>query len=58
MISKNGKSNYNYQPEGCVTVGPRERRRRGMMLRRPLRDGQSFVFTLTDKDSAKVRFGD
>lgn len=36
------------QPEGCVSVGPR---------RMSLRETNSFVFALTDKDSSKTRFG-
>lgn len=36
------------QPEGCIAV---ERRHLS------LRDNTTFVFTLTDKDSAKVRYG-
>ena len=41
---------YFCQPEGCVSVGPR---RTGSAIR----DATSFVFTLTDKDSGKTRFG-
>lgn len=41
---------YFCQPEGCVSVGPR---RTGAAIR----DASSFVFTLTDKDSGKTRFG-
>ncbi|XP_021954472.1 MAP kinase-activating death domain protein isoform X3 [Folsomia candida] len=36
------------QPEGCVSAGPK---------RPALRDAVSFVFTLTDKDSGKTRYG-
>ena len=36
------------QPEGCYSVGPK---------RLSLRDGSCFVFTLTDKDSGKTRYG-
>ncbi|GAB6028666.1 hypothetical protein CHUAL_004492 [Chamberlinius hualienensis] len=36
------------QPEGCLSVGPR---------RISLRESNSFVFTLTEKDSGRVRFG-
>ncbi|XP_071548982.1 MAP kinase-activating death domain protein isoform X5 [Panulirus ornatus] len=39
---------YFCQPEGCVSVGPRKT---------SLREATSFVFTLTDKDSGKTRFG-
>lgn len=39
---------YFCQPEGCSSVGPR---------RTALREASSFVFTLTDKDSGKTRFG-
>lgn len=41
---------YFCQPEGCISVGPR---RTGTAIR----DASSFVFTLTDKDSGKTRFG-
>lgn len=41
---------YFCQPEGCVSVGPR---RTGTAIR----EASSFVFTLTDKDSGKTRFG-
>lgn len=41
---------YFCQPEGCVSVGPR---RTGTAIR----DATSFVFTLTDKDSGKTRYG-
>ncbi|XP_073964964.1 rab3 GDP-GTP exchange factor [Choristoneura fumiferana] len=43
---------YFCQPEGCVSVGPR--RAPGHMA---ARDTTSFVFTLTDKDSGKTRYG-
>ena len=36
------------QPEGCYSVGPK---------RLSLKDGSYFVFTLTDKDSGKTRYG-
>ena len=36
------------QPEGCISVGPK---------RMSLRETTSFVFTLTEKDSGKVRYG-
>ncbi|XP_071452693.1 MAP kinase-activating death domain protein isoform X9 [Hetaerina americana] len=39
---------YFCQPEGCISVGPR---------RTALRDANSFVFTLTEKDSGKSRYG-
>ncbi|XP_066959629.1 MAP kinase-activating death domain protein isoform X8 [Macrobrachium rosenbergii] len=39
---------YFCQPEGCVSVGPRKT---------SLREATSFVFTLTDKDSGKTRYG-
>ncbi|XP_073996567.1 rab3 GDP-GTP exchange factor isoform X5 [Rhodnius prolixus] len=39
---------YFCQPEGCVSVGPK---------RTALRDATSFVFTLTEKDSGKCRYG-
>lgn len=39
---------YFCQPEGCITVGPR---------RITFRETTSFVFTLTEKDDAKIRFG-
>ncbi|XP_046673875.1 MAP kinase-activating death domain protein isoform X5 [Homalodisca vitripennis] len=39
---------YFCQPEGCVSVGPR---------RTALREATSFVFTLTEKDSGKTRYG-
>ncbi|GLH13288.1 MAP kinase-activating death domain protein [Gryllus bimaculatus] len=39
---------YFCQPEGCVSVGPR---------RTALREATSFVFTLTEKDSGKSRYG-
>ncbi|KFB40134.1 map-kinase activating death domain protein (madd)/denn/aex-3(c.elegans) [Anopheles sinensis] len=41
---------YFCQPEGCVSVGSR---RTGAAIR----DTTSFVFTLTDKDSGKTRYG-
>lgn len=41
---------YFCQPEGCISVGPR---RTGSAIR----DASSFVFTLTDKDSGKTRYG-
>lgn len=41
---------YFCQPEGCVSVGPR---RTGTAIR----EATSFVFTLTDKDSGKTRYG-
>ncbi|XP_013382083.1 MAP kinase-activating death domain protein-like [Lingula anatina] len=36
------------QPEGCISVGPK---------RMSLRESTSFVFTLTEKDSGKTRYG-
>lgn len=39
---------YFCQPEGCSSIGPK---------RTALREASSFVFTLTDKDSGKTRFG-
>ncbi|CAL8079643.1 unnamed protein product [Orchesella dallaii] len=39
---------YFCQPEGCVLAGPKKP---------VLRDAVSFVFTLTDKDSGKTRYG-
>nr|XP_023015235.1 MAP kinase-activating death domain protein [Leptinotarsa decemlineata] len=39
---------YFCQPEGCSFVGPK---------RTALREASSFVFTLTDKDSGKTRYG-
>ncbi|XP_047475674.1 MAP kinase-activating death domain protein-like isoform X11 [Penaeus chinensis] len=39
---------YFCQPEGCISVGPRKT---------SLREASSFVFTLTDKDSGKTRYG-
>ena len=36
------------QPEGCISVGPK---------RISLRESTSFVFTLTEKDSGRVRYG-
>uniref|UniRef100_A0A182MA49 MAP kinase-activating death domain protein n=1 Tax=Anopheles culicifacies TaxID=139723 RepID=A0A182MA49_9DIPT len=41
---------YFCQPEGCISVGSR---RTGSAIR----DTTSFVFTLTDKDSGKTRYG-
>lgn len=41
---------YFCQPEGCMSVGPR---RTGTAIR----EATSFVFTLTDKDSGKTRYG-
>lgn len=41
---------YFCQPEGCMSVGPR---RTGTAIR----EANSFVFTLTDKDSGKTRYG-
>lgn len=41
---------YFCQPEGCMSVGPR---RTGNAIR----EANSFVFTLTDKDSGKTRYG-
>lgn len=41
---------YFCQPEGCVSVHPRK-------TGAAIRDATSFVFTLTDKDSGKTRFG-
>ncbi|CAH2979758.1 unnamed protein product [Chilo suppressalis] len=43
---------YFCQPEGCMSVGPR--RAPGHLA---ARDTTSFVFTLTDKDSGKTRYG-
>ncbi|XP_072941897.1 MAP kinase-activating death domain protein [Epargyreus clarus] len=43
---------YFCQPEGCVSVGPRR-----PTAHVATRDTTSFVFTLTDKDSGKTRFG-
>ncbi|XP_060800819.1 MAP kinase-activating death domain protein [Amyelois transitella] len=43
---------YFCQPEGCVSVGAR--RAPGHSASR---DSSSFVFTLTDKDSGKTRYG-
>uniref|UniRef100_A0A915DLY4 UDENN domain-containing protein n=1 Tax=Ditylenchus dipsaci TaxID=166011 RepID=A0A915DLY4_9BILA len=42
---------YFCQPEGCVTIGTSQRRSHA------LRDTTSFVFTLTEKDSARIRYG-
>ncbi|KAG5872380.1 hypothetical protein JTB14_013571 [Gonioctena quinquepunctata] len=39
---------YFCQPEGCSSVGPK---------RTALREASSFVFTLTDKDCGKTRYG-
>ena len=36
------------QPEGCISVGPK---------RTGLRESTSFVFTLTEKDSGRIRYG-
>ena len=36
------------QPEGCINVGPK---------RMSLRESTSFVFTLTEKDSGRIRYG-
>ena len=36
------------QPEGCISVGPK---------RPSLRESTSFVFTLTEKDSGRTRYG-
>lgn len=41
---------YFCQPEGCVNVGPRR-------TAHAIREASSFVFTLTDKDSGKTRYG-
>ncbi|TMS37002.1 hypothetical protein L596_004034 [Steinernema carpocapsae] len=38
------------QPEGCISLGPQRRVH-------TVRDKVSFVFTLTEKDSAKIRYG-
>ncbi|XP_059059964.1 MAP kinase-activating death domain protein [Achroia grisella] len=43
---------YFCQPEGCVSVGPRR-----TPSHLATRDTTSFVFTLTDKDSGKTRYG-
>nr|XP_034825424.1 MAP kinase-activating death domain protein [Maniola hyperantus] len=43
---------YFCQPEGCVSVGPRRQ-----LAHITTRDTTSFVFTLTDKDSGKTRYG-
>ncbi|XP_061378806.1 MAP kinase-activating death domain protein isoform X3 [Danaus plexippus] len=43
---------YFCQPEGCVSVGPRRQ-----LAHIATRDTTSFVFTLTDKDSGKTRYG-
>ncbi|XP_041471516.1 MAP kinase-activating death domain protein-like isoform X4 [Lytechinus variegatus] len=39
---------YFCQPEGCLTVGQK---------RFSMRENTSFVFTLTEKDTARIRFG-
>lgn len=36
------------QPEGCISVGPK---------RPSLRESTSFVFTLTEKDTGRIRYG-
>lgn len=36
------------QPEGCISVGPK---------RMSLRESSSFVFTLTEKDTGRIRYG-
>ena len=36
------------QPEGCISMGPK---------RLSLRESTSFVFTLTEKDTGRVRYG-
>ena len=36
------------QPEGCISVGPK---------RMSLRESTSFVFTLTEKDTGRTRYG-
>lgn len=41
---------YFCQPEGCLTIGPKR-------TSSGIRDMTSFVFTLTDKDSGKTRYG-
>ncbi|GBP63223.1 MAP kinase-activating death domain protein [Eumeta japonica] len=46
---------YFCQPEGCVCVGPRRAPLAGPLA--ASRDTTSFVFTLTDKDSGKTRYG-
>ncbi|XP_068627547.1 MAP kinase-activating death domain protein [Battus philenor] len=43
---------YFCQPEGCVSVGARRQ-----IAHVATRDTASFVFTLTDKDSGKTRYG-
>lgn len=45
---------YFCQPEGCVTGS---RRGGGGVVPAAIRDATSFVFTLTDKDSGKSRYG-
>ena len=39
---------YFCQPEGCISVGPK---------RMTLRESTSFVFTLTEKDTGRMRYG-
>lgn len=39
---------YFCQPEGCISVGPK---------RMTLRESTSFVFTLTEKDNGRMRYG-
>uniref|UniRef100_T1JDW8 MAP kinase-activating death domain protein n=1 Tax=Strigamia maritima TaxID=126957 RepID=T1JDW8_STRMM len=39
---------YFCQPEGCISVGPRKS---------GLREANSFAFTLTEKDSGRMRYG-
>ena len=41
--------------EGCLTIGPKERRRQ-QHLRHRLHEANSFVFTLTEKDSGRVYY--
>lgn len=41
---------YFCQPEGSINVGARK-------IGSSVRDASSFVFTLTDKDSGKTRYG-
>lgn len=41
---------YFCQPEGSINVGARK-------IGTGVRDASSFVFTLTDKDSGKTRYG-
>jgi hypothetical protein len=45
---------YFCQPEGCVLTASK---RGGGMGAATIRDATSFVFTLTDKDSGKTRYG-